>query len=60
MFLYVHHLQIIISPKNYLKKDYHLRAVDCAYEFKKTWLNPAGRIDTHIMDCSAKNFMLNS
>ena len=42
------------------KKDFHLRAVDRAYEFKKTWLNPAGRIDMHIMDCSAKNFMLNS
>ena len=42
------------------KKDFHLRAVDRAYEFKKTWLNPAGRIDTHIMDCSAKNVMLNS
>ena len=46
--------------EKHFKKDFHLRAVDRAYEFKKTWLNPAGRIDTHIMDCSAKNFMLNS
>ena len=49
-----------ILLEKHSKKDFHLRAVDRAYEFKKTWLNPAGRIDTHIMDCSAKNFMLNS
>ena len=42
--------------EKYSKKDSHLRSVDCAYKFTKTWLNPTGRIDSHSIGSNAKNF----
>ena len=42
------------------KKEYHLRAVDRAYNFKKTWLNPERRIDSRLIDINDKNFKFNS
>ena len=41
-------------------KEYHLRAMDRAYDFKRGMLNHAVRIDSQLMDCNSRNFKLNS
>jgi len=46
--------------EGHAKKEYHLRAMDRAYEFKRGWVNPTTRIDSRLMDCNAKNFRFNS
>ena len=46
--------------EGHAKKEYHLRAMDRVYEFKRGWINPTTRIDSQLMDCNAKNFRFNS
>ena len=42
--------------ERHAKHDYHLRAVDQAFEFTGKWVNPESRIDNQIIDKNSKNF----
>ena len=46
--------------ERHAKKEYLLRAMDCAYDFKRGMLNPSVRIDSQFMDCNSRNFKFNS
>lgn len=45
--------------ERHAKHDYHLRAVDDAFEFTRRWVNPESRIDSQIIDKNSKNFKFN-
>ena len=42
--------------ERHAKHGYHLRAVECAFEFTQRWVNPESRIESQIIDKNSKNF----